>query len=112
MQWVTQVAKNLERAMSVELVEVRNIIWKTASSRSKVGPKDLAGILRRRSLVRLLHFVAASALSHLYGQLMNAGSAYQILRSRELVCLNVARYADFYSATGNISSWRLVANAT
>ena len=53
-RWVTQAVKNLGRAMFVELVEVRSIIWKTASSCSRVEPKDLAGTLRRRSLVRLL----------------------------------------------------------
>jgi len=66
MQWVTQVAKNLEKVMFVELVEVLSIIWKTALSRSKAGSKDLVGILRRRSLVRLLLLVAISVLSHLY----------------------------------------------
>ena len=112
MQWVTQVAKNLEKAISVELVVVQSIIWKTASLRSKVGPKDLAGIPRKKSLVRLLLLFAIFALSHMYGQPMNAGSAYQILRLRELVHSNDMRYADFYSATGNISSWQSVVNVT
>lgn len=112
MQWATQVAKNLGKATSAELVEVRNITWKTAPSRSKVGTKDLAGILRRRSLVRLLLLVTASVPSYPHGQLMSAGSAYQILRLREFVCSDVIPDASFYPATGNISLWRLVTNAT
>ena len=51
---VILVAKNLEKAMSAELAEVRSIIWKTASSRNKVGRNDLVGILRKRSLVCFL----------------------------------------------------------
>ena len=64
MNQVTQVAKNPERGMSVELVEVQSITWKIASLRNKVGQNDLVGSQRRRSLVRLLPPVASFVLTH------------------------------------------------
>ena len=67
MRWVTPAAKNPEKVMSVELVEVRSTFWKTVSSRNKVGPNDLVGILRRRLPVRLLPLVTASTLTRFYG---------------------------------------------